>query len=82
MSKPANQTDSGAGSQTVNNKPRWEAEWSNIKRRREIGENKICGWRLFKKKTRHIAREHDVTRQRASNMLKYGDVEVPDEVVL
>ena len=82
MSKPASQTDGAADPQTVNSEPRWEAEWSNVKQRREEGVDQIDDWLLQKRKSRHLARERDIDPQRAANLLKYGDVEVPDEVVL
>ena len=76
-------TDRGtADPQQINTEPRWEAEWRNEKRRREQGVDEINDRRLRKRKVGHIAHERDVSRQRASHLLKYGDAEVPDEVVL
>ena len=82
MSKPASPDDATADAQQINAQPRWEAEWSNVKRRREEGVDQIDDWLLQKRKSRHLARERDIDPQRAANLLKYGEVEVPDEVVL
>lgn len=80
---PQKGTDRGtADPQQINAQPRWEREWSNVKRRREKDTDKITDRRLRKRKVQHVARKHDVSNQRASDLLKYGDVDVPDEVVL
>ena len=82
-SSPDKGVDRGtADPQQINTEPRWEAEWRNEKRRREKGVDKINDRRLRKRKVGHIAHERDVSRKRASGLLKYGDAEVPDEVVL
>ena len=80
---PDKPTDRGtADPQQINAQPQWEYEWSNVKRRNEKDTDKINDRRLRKRKVGHIAHERDVSRQRASHLLKYGDAEVPDEVVL
>ena len=80
---PQKGTDRGtADPQKINATPQWEREWSNVKRRQEKGVDEINDRRLRKRKVGHIAHERDVSRQRASDLLKYGDAEVPDEVVL
>jgi len=66
----------------VISEPRWETDWSNLKRRRQTGEHKISDYMLQKRKSRYLARERDIDRQHAANLLKHGDAEVPDEVVL
>lgn len=60
----------------------WGSDWRNVKRRREQGVDKIGEWNLRKRKTRHLAQQRDIDRQRAANLLKYGDAEVADEEVL
>ena len=80
---PQKGTDRGtADPQQINAQPQWEREWSNVKRRQEKGVDEINDRRLRKRKVGHIAHERDVSRQRASYLLKYGDAEVRDEVVL
>lgn len=67
--------------QTTVERP-WDTDWSNEMRRREEGVDKISEFLLQKRKSRHLARERDIDRQRAANLLKYGDAEVPDAEVL
>jgi len=78
MSKPA---DTPSGSAVIT-EPRWEKEWSNVKRRKETGEHRICEWRLKKKKARYLAKKLDITPRSAAERMKYGELTVPDEVVL
>jgi len=78
MSKPA---DTPTGSVVISN-PWWEKEWSNVKRRKETGENRICEWRLKKKKARYLAKKLDITPRSAAERIKNGEATVPDEVVL
>ena len=61
---------------------RWETDWRNVVERREQGTHKVSDWNLRKRKTRHLAHERDISRGRASHLLKHEGVEVPDEVVL
>lgn len=60
----------------------WETDWRNVVRRRQEGLNQVSEYTLQKRKSRHLARERDIGRQRAANLLKHGDVDVPDEEVL
>ena len=61
---------------------RWQTDWSNVVERREQGTHKVSDWNLRKRKTRHLARERDISRGRASHLMKHEGVEVSDEVVL
>jgi len=61
---------------------RWETDWRNVVERRDEGKGKVSDWNLRKRKTRHLARERDISRGRASHLMKHEGVEVPDEVVL
>jgi len=57
-------------------------EWSNVVERRQQGTHKVSEWTLQKRKTRWLAQERDISRGRASHLLKHEGVAVPDEVVL
>jgi len=61
---------------------RWDREWSNVVERRQQGTHKVSEWNLNKRKTRWLAQERDISRGRASHLLKHEGVDVPDEVVL
>jgi len=77
-----NATESGASSANQIPEQRWETDWQNLVDRREKGKGQISDWNLHKRKTRHLARERDISRGRASHLMKHEGVEVPDEVVL
>lgn len=60
----------------------WDVDWSNEVRRREEGVDEVSDLLLRKRKSRHLARKRDISRSRAAHVLKIGDAEVADEVVL
>jgi len=72
---------SGIDPQTTTEGP-WETDWRNEKRRRDEGVDEISDWLLQKRKSRHLAHEREISRQRAAHLLKHEGVEVPDSEVL
>jgi len=84
MSAETSPTDDAqpAGTHGATVEQRWDREWSNVAAEREEGTHKVSEWNLRKRKTRHLAQKRDISRGRASHLLKYEGVEVPDEVVL
>ena len=74
-------TDATTARRTVDEQ-RWETDWSNVVERRQQGTHKVSDWNLRKRKTRHLAQERDISRGRASHLMKHEGVEVSDEVVL
>jgi len=84
MSAETTPTDDAqpAGTHGAVAEQRWDREWSNVVAEREEGTGQISDWNLRKRKTRWLAQERDISRGRASHLLKYEGVEVPDEVVL
>ena len=84
VDRPTAETDDQPDATTARavDEQRWETDWHNVVARREQGTHKVSDWNLRKRKTRHLARERDISRGRASHLMKHEGVEVPDEVVL